>query len=549
MIYLIGIILYLGIMHLFTIPVHLNVDEELYISMARSFHYEGVFEKNGNILDYSCVLYSMILSIAYYFYSPENIMYILRAINVIIMLSSVFPIFFLGERIFKNEKNALFACAFSLFLPTMMNTAYCMQEVLAYPLFLWAIYFIYSEIEKDKILSVSKESIVITVLSIVCYFTKTYMIFIPLVYFGLILLEATRKKRISVWKKLILLGGIAVFLYILGKYGIIYINNGATGTNHYAAQFSWLFPITWETIIAAIGCITVYVASLLFYWGVLPVILPLCNLKRYSEKDKKFFCFLFLSICVLIVEIVISIVLTEEGNVLVPKKLLYRYFQIFEVPLLMIFVKEIESLEIPKKILAVYRGVFGILVFYFVYIGDGQRTSIIDAPVFLLMENITRYMIPYFNIFVCGIAAVFVGLGAFLYIKKKWNGQALLKVFEKVCLFCIILFFVINLVQLPYYNNVIADGKQIEADAVKIAHYLEEDEKYTDIYYVKAKTDRYEQSVYAYLKEKVYYVTVDTLKEINDKEAIIIASSQCDVGENFKKIELNTEVLNVIKLK
>lgn len=29
----------------FTIPVHIKVDEELYISMARSFHYEGVFSE------------------------------------------------------------------------------------------------------------------------------------------------------------------------------------------------------------------------------------------------------------------------------------------------------------------------------------------------------------------------------------------------------------------------------------------------------------------------------------------------------------------------
>lgn len=351
LIYLIGVIIYLGIIHLFTIPVHLAVDEELYISMARSFHYEGVFEKNGDILNYTCVLYSMILSLAYYFYSPENIMYALRTINVVVMLSSVFPISLLGKDILKDEKKALFISGLSLLFPAMMNTAYCMQECLAYPLFLWVVFFIYREIEKDKIFVVSKESIAIVILSIVCYFTKTYMIFIPLVYCGFLFIEALRKKNPGVWKKLVFFCIILFGLYCLGKFGILYLNNGVEGVNHYASQFSELFPITGRTIISAISCMIIYAVGLLFYWGIIPVILPLTNHKKYGEKDRKFIIFLFMSICVLIVEIVLSIVLTEEGNVLAPKKILYRYFQILEIPLLLVFLKGMEKLDFlpPRK--------------------------------------------------------------------------------------------------------------------------------------------------------------------------------------------------------
>lgn len=180
--YLVGVFFYLGIVKVFTIPVHLKVDEELYISMARSFHYEGVFSKNGDILDYSCVLYSMILSLAYYFYSPENILFLFRLINVLIMLSSVFPVYFIGKIVMEDEHNALLVSSFSVFLPSIMDVAYCMQEVLAYPLFLWCIYFIFKEIEKDGFYCVSKNDVIISLISVMCYFTKTYMIFIPLVY-------------------------------------------------------------------------------------------------------------------------------------------------------------------------------------------------------------------------------------------------------------------------------------------------------------------------------------------------------------------------------
>ena len=549
LIYLVGVIIYLGIIYLFTIPVHLSVDEELYISMARSFHYDGVFAKNGDILNYSCVLYSMILSIAYFFYSPCNILYALRTLNVIIMLSSIFPIFLLGNSILKNEKKALVISAFSMLLPTMMNTAYCMQETLAYPLFLWMTYFIYREIEKDKLLVISKESIVISVLSIVCYFTKTYMIFIPLVYCGVVFLEALIKKNLNVWKKLVVFCAILIGLYCLGKYGILCINNGVEGVNHYASQFSRLFPITGQTMIAAISCMIVYFVGLLFYWGIIPVILPLCNYKKYEEKDRKFFSFLFLSICVLIVEIVLSIVLTEEGNVLAPKKILYRYFQILEIPIFLIFLNGIEKLEFPKKMWAVYVSVLGILAVYFFYIGDGQRTAIIDAPVYLLMENVTRYVFPYFNILVCILAAGIVGMGAWLHSRKKWDTKVLLIAFKRLGIVCIVAFFVVNLLQLPYYSNTIADGRRIEEDSIKIANYLIEDETHSDIYFVTTESDRYERAVYAYLNENIIYVSREKIKHLSDKNAVVIVSSKCDLGENFQEIELSTEVLGIVKLK
>lgn len=549
LIYLAGIIIYFGIIHLFTIPVHLSVDEELYISMARSFHYEGVFAKGGEVLNYSCVLYSMLLSLAYYFYSPENILLAFRTINVIIMLSSVFPTFLLGRSIFKDEKKTLIICGISLFLPTMMDTAYCMQESLAYPLFLWIAYFIYREIEEDKLLSLSKESIIIAVLSIVCYFTKTYMIFIPLVYCGFLFIEAVIKKYPSVWEKMVLFCGILLLLYVGGKFGILYINDGIEGANHYASQFSRLFPITGQTIIAAISCMIIYTAGLLFYWGVLPVILPLCNYKTLEEKDRKFFAFLFLSILVLIVEIVLSIVLTEEGNVLAPKKILYRYFQILEIPLFMVLLKGLEKMKFPKKLWAVYTAVFGTLIIYYIYIGDRQRTSIIDAPLYLFMENISRYVFPFFNVVVCILAAGIVGIGAWLYCKERKQCIDLLKMFNGIGIICIILLFVINLFQLPYYTNVIADGKRVENDAVEIAHYLMEDEGHTDIYFVLSDTDRYERAVYAYLEEKVICLSEKELETLNDKNAIVIASVHCELGERFQKTELSTEVLNVARLK
>ena len=86
--FLIGVIFYALWVSIFTSTVHIEVDEELYVTLAKSFHYIGRFEKNGQLLDYSCVLYSMLLSLTYYFYKPTGILFLMRMVGVLCMCSS-----------------------------------------------------------------------------------------------------------------------------------------------------------------------------------------------------------------------------------------------------------------------------------------------------------------------------------------------------------------------------------------------------------------------------------------------------------------------------
>lgn len=66
-IFIIGIIVYGFIASKMTSPAYLNVDEELYISMARTFFFDGNIAKNYQVLNYNCIIYSIIISIAYFF--------------------------------------------------------------------------------------------------------------------------------------------------------------------------------------------------------------------------------------------------------------------------------------------------------------------------------------------------------------------------------------------------------------------------------------------------------------------------------------------------
>lgn len=127
------------------------------------------------------------------------------------------------------------------------------------------------------------------------------------------------------------------------------------------------------------------------------MVLPIADRKAYPEQDRGFLRFLLLGILILVAEIVISVVITEEGKVLLPHKLLYRYFQMFELPLLLVYLKGRERFRLPGWIWPVYIAVFTYLGFYFAAMGDRQRIGIIDAPIFLLIDNITQRFLPHFN--------------------------------------------------------------------------------------------------------------------------------------------------------
>ena len=434
-------------------------------------------------------------------------MFALRMVGVITMLSTIFPTFLLAKEVLRDEKKALFFSAASLMLPSFMNVAYCMQEVLSYPLFLWVSYFIYKELSDDAFLCFSRKTLVLVILCICGYFTKTYMIFLPLVYIGLILLNGWTSSKRLVWKKPVVFISLYCILYVLFKNIILFINNGVQGSNHYSTQFARLFPITGETVIAAMGCMGLYFVALLFYWGVVPIALPVFNWKKHEKRDMFFLLFLQLCFLILVVEIVVSIVLTEEGNVFFPHKVLYRYFQILEIPFFLCFFNNYKKYRITSKMWIVYIPVFVILGVYYSYIGVNTTTAIIDAPFFLLLENISKYIIPHFSLLV--LIFIAVGLVVIFY---RWKQDKMINILQRysqiVCL-VLVIFFGINLVQLPLYTNIIANGNIIEEDGIKIAnYYIKNKDRYENIYFLSTSEGsyEYERAVYAYMPQAVIFI-------------------------------------------
>lgn len=113
----------------------------------------------------------------------------------------------------------------------------------------------------------------------------------------------------------------------------------------------------------------------------------------------------------------------------------------------------------------------------------------------------------------------------------------------------LILFWTLNLIQLPLCTNRIAGGKEIQEDSIKIAEYINSGDL-NDIYYVNGKNeDNYLRNFHGYLKQGYQVIEEDDLLELSSREAesiAVIAPAGYEMELNqLKKVELNGSKLSL----
>lgn len=546
-----SVVIIYGIIALFfTSTVHVGVDEELYVALAKSFHYLGRFEVDGSTVNYNCVLYSVLISAAYFFYSPERILFLMRFIGILSMCSAVFPIYLLAGKVLKDEKKSLAVSALTLILPYMFDSMYLLQEVLSYPLFIWTLYFLYRAFEEP---SESRSKIwmaVGAVFSVLCFFTKTYLFLIPVTVnccFLLWLLIKEEHKAVS--GKALLIYDI---VYLLCT-GLLYlairgINGGIEGSNHYSSQFSALFPVSVWTFISGGVCCVIYFSLLFLNMGVLPLGRLIFNRNSLERGCRCLRDFCLTACILLILETVVLIVLTEEGVPTIPHKFLFRYFQVLVPPVLIIFVGQIEEEEFLKKkgMWSLSAACFIACLCYFGYMRGQTAQAIADGYLYLTLENITKYVLSYADVLAVILAGTVLAVLIGLICKGRAGG---VKKFFRLGIAGTVLFWVLNCVQLPVYTNIVAGGTTIQNDSIKIADYLIADD--CNLYYlIFSEEDRssYLRNFYGYVRQTYEVIDSRTLEQLaseegKEKEFFLISSRpELDMA-GLERIELGTERL------
>lgn len=532
--FLIGVIFYTAWVSLFTSTVHIEVDEELYVTLAKSFHYLGRFEKNGQILDYSCVLYSMLLSLAYYFYTPESILFLMRFIGVLCMCSSVFPIYFLAKEVLKDENLAVKITALFLLMPYMADCAYMMQEVLCYPLFCWLLFFLHRFFEQAGDKRGCKWSILSAVFSVGLFFVKTYTFFIPVtlnITFLAVWVKTEREKR----KRMTLSAFIYDVLYLglfAGFYFLIYAVNGfEKGVNHYSSQIMNLFPITATTVFwGIVGCL-VYLCYLIFNTGIFTMG---SFVTVYRKERKGFLLWVINSVLFMIAEIVFMIVLTEEGVGVFPHKILFRYFQIWMPVLFIVFVKKMQETDDIYVGCCFWTGVAGLAGCFVYYLlrGTKARQAIMDGHLYLILENISKLIMPRADVLITGILILTLLIA---YWKKFHVSKD--KVLKGMAV-AIAGLWLATLVQLPIYTNIYTKGMEVEKDGIAIAGYAQ-DNKIDEIFYIYDTIENrydYLRSYYGYAKQDCRTILVtdyEQNKESYASEGVLFLVPEYVTAENI----------------
>ena len=546
-IFLAAVVVYGIMISFFTSTVHIGSDEELYLEMAKSFHYRHRFEFNGETATYNCVLYSVLISFAYFFYSPENILFIVRLIGVITMCSAVFPTWLLARRVLEDEKQALVFSGFTMFLPYMFECGYVMQEILNFPIFMWAVYFLYLAVETEGEKRNYLWIVLGSVFSVLCFFCKSHLFFVPVVVNLIFLYRICRRKReLRSIGKLVLYDGVYCVLTAILYLAVLYLNGFEQGSNRYVDQFSHLFPVTWMTIACAVSLSAIYVGLTSFCTGIIPAAAVLFHHKELEGSKKWLADFTLVSCGFMVLETVFLATIPEEGLQLYPHRFLFRYFQMLVPLVFLLFVKvcQKEKSLRNRKIWIFSASVIGICLLYFFFAQGKTTQGIVDGFVFLVLENLSEYFMPYADVIVTAAA----GCALLLLWRRGKKDKDTAGMFMKCGTAMVIALWLLNCVQLPVYNNIVAEGKTIQKDGIQIADYLNE-EGYELVYYVNPTNgERYPRNFYGYIKQQYKVIEKTDVQEIasrGENTVFLALFSEEMMQEGLRQIDLDTEKLAV----
>lgn len=547
-IYLISILVYGVFVSFITSTVHIGCDEELYLELAKSFHYSGKFRFNGAPATYNSVLYSVLLSLTYFFYSPERILFIMRMLGVVTMCSAIFPTWKLAYKVLANKKYAMFFSAISIMLPYMFECGYLMQEVVSFPLFMWTVYFLYCAY--DDAWKNMRWVILSSVFSMLCFFTKTHLFFIPVIVNILFFWEFCLKER--KWKafgKLLAYDVVYLFLTGILYFAILYVNRFEQGSNRYVDQFSHLLPITAMTVICAMTLSVSYAALSILCTGIMPMASVISNRKMFKGSDRYLWNFTLASCVFMVFETVLLSTIPEEGLQIFPHRFLFRYIHMLTPLVLLLAVKVWEETNIlfGKKIWILVMAVVIVCICYFAVMQGKTTQGIVDGFVFLLLENMAKYFVPYGDVAVAMAAgSVVTGL---IWAEYKKNIK---KVVMGGGIAIIVALWLVNCVQLPVYNNVIAGGKVIQSDSIQIANYLNK-EGVDFVYYIEPENgERYPRNFYGYIKQEWQAIDKSQIEGIvteNGKAVFLVLKDEDVPLDEIFIVDLKIEKLKLFVLK
>ena len=352
-------------------------DELYYLGIAKDLWNNGTLSVYKVPVDFSKILYSIILAPFFSIDQGTLRISIMSWFNSLLVSSSVFPAWLIGKKVTNDNKKLLYSVILFLSGADMCFSVTFMAENLFLPMGLWAVLFTMNDILRNKV-SVGK-SFFLGVYLYFLYLCKEAggaIVIASIAMHIFVAVDRNSKARKTVWVSTALnvLGFIT--LYVIGKRtlfrNMLYSYSGQVSINSISDLRHLLF------FLYALVYNSIFV---LIQWGLFPLLLPALHANKIDTNLKLLFCLTMLCVLFTVIGVSYGVTLPENmGNYRL--RIHERYFVPYFFPVLIcfatVFNAQEELTKKEKRKLIIGAGVVLIITVLVVHLP--QFGSSVDAP-------------------------------------------------------------------------------------------------------------------------------------------------------------------------
>ncbi|MEP6909987.1 MAG: hypothetical protein ABI896_06085 [Actinomycetota bacterium] len=222
-------------------------DELLYSKLAQSLAAGNGFTVRGAHVFFPAPLAAFLQAPVWLIHSTPTAYAVVKALNVAVMTSAVFPTYFIARRLVRPSF-AVGAAAIAVAGPSMLYAPYLMSEALAYPVFLFALATMLRAIDRPS----RRMEVAVIAVSAAAVLTRLQFIVVPLVY----LVAAPLAGRLCGEKLRCTLRRHALSLGVLGALVAVPVVTGGAVLGSYAGARSLHYDpgtvLSWTWFAAAL---------------------------------------------------------------------------------------------------------------------------------------------------------------------------------------------------------------------------------------------------------------------------------------------------------
>lgn len=265
-------------------------DEFLYYSMARSFGTGNGALMYGQKADFSYFLYPGVLSAVYALFGEgANFYRLLQLESILVMNSSIFPIFALARGLIRDERKAFLLSVLSLLMPDFILSARLLSESLLYPIFFLMLLAVWDGLESGR----ASDYWAVGALGGLLYGVKPGQVVTPIAAIALMaafVFKKDRKRALAgICGGVLSLGAVCAALYCVNRF---VVNPGTSALSIYAGQIGFGERMSLGAFLKS-AALSPFI--LLLGGGVTLLALPLLQIRGYSPEKRRFFIILLVS--------------------------------------------------------------------------------------------------------------------------------------------------------------------------------------------------------------------------------------------------------------